>query len=166
MVIDNKKAAVGDSLIGFAVLLVIILVSAVVGLILWEFNEGVQALPDDIVTPDGKAVAAYAVANYTPLLNYGFLFGLISFFIYTIVTSVLISKINPIFWVIGVVMSLAATVIFSVLKYIYGALRTVDMLGTFVAAIPGANMIMSNIELIGVIWIFVQFTLMFKFREA
>jgi len=162
----NKKAAVGDSIIGFAALLVVILVSGVVALMLFEFNEGIQALPDDIVTPDGKEVSAYAVANYTPLMNYAFLFGLIGFILYSIVTSVLISKINPVFWVVGVVMSLAATIIFSVLKYIYGALRTVDMLGVFISAIPGANMIMSNIELVGTIWIFIQFTLMYKFREA
>ena len=160
----NKKAAVGDSIIGFAALLAVILISAVVGLILWNFNDGIQQ--SDLITEDAKEASAFATAKYTPILNWAFLFGLVAFIIYTIVTSVLISRINPVFWVVGVVLSLAGTIIFSILKFIYGTLRTVDMLGGFVAAIPGAFMIMNNIELIGVIWIFIQFTLMYKFREV
>jgi len=164
MVIKNKKGGVGDSIIGFAALLVVILVSAVVGLILFEFDQGIQE--SELMTPDAKEASAYATAKYTPILNWAFLFALISFIIFTIVTSVLISRINPIFWVIGVVLSLAGTIVFSILKHIYGALRTEAVLGSFITDIPGAYMVMSNIELIGVIWIFVQFTLMYKFREA
>lgn len=160
----NKKAAVGDSIIGFAALLVVILVSGVIALILFEFDQGIQA--SELITEDGKEASSFAVANYTPILNYAFLFGLIGFMIYSIVTSVLISRINPIFWVIGVVLSLAGTIVFSILKFIYGALRTVEILGPFIQSIPGAFMIMSNIEIVGVIWIFIQFTLMYKFREA
>lgn len=163
MLQKNKRGAVGDTIIGIAALFVIVLVTAVVSLILFEFNEGIQE--SEVVTQDAKEASAYAEGKFGTLISYGFLFGFIGFFMYTIITSVMISRIHPIFWVIGFVLSLVGTIFFTVIKQMYGTLRTVEILGPYVQQIPFSMEFFNNIELIGVVWIFAQFTLMYKFRE-
>lgn len=163
MIRKNKRGAVSDVIIAGAALLTIVLVISVVGLILYEYNEGIQE--SAVVGNEAKEASSLAEGKFTTIIGYGFLFAFIGFVIYTIVTSVMITSISPVFWVIGFVLSLVGSILFTVLKQIYGSLRTVELLGPFVQQIPYASMYFNNIELISVIWIFAQFTLMYKFRD-
>lgn len=160
----NKKGFIADTMIGTAALFVVVLVIAVVSMILFYFNEQIQT--SEVVTDGGKEASAEAEALFPPILGYGFLALFIGFFLYTIITAILINTIHPIFWILGFVVVLISTVISSIIKLIYGAFTSVEVIAPFVAAIPGANWYFLGLEIIHIVWMGIQLTIIYFRRDA
>lgn len=159
----NKKGFVADTLLATAALIVIVLVVAIVTLILFNFNSAIQE--HDSMTPEAKEASEFAELRFSTILGYSFLFGFIGFFIYTIITAILINNIHPIFWILGLVFLFVSTLIVSGMKLLYGSVESQSILGPFIMAIPGATWYFSNIEIINILWMITQFTIIYLVRE-
>lgn len=156
---NNKKGFVADTILGSAALFVVVLVIALVGIILFNFNDGIQN--NAAVTTEAKQISAEAEGTLPTYLGYGFMGMFIGFFIYTIVTSILINNIHPIFWIVGFVLILISTVITSAIKLIFGVAETLSMLGPYITAIPAASWYFNGIEIYNVIWMAIQLTIIY-----
>lgn len=157
--LKTKKAFVADILIGGAALAAVVLVIAVVSMILFNFNEELQN--SEVITDKAKEASSYAEGKYSNLLGYGFLSLFIGFFIYTIVTSALINNIHPVFWIVGFVIVIFSTIVTSILKLVFGVMETVGSLAPYIATIPGATWYFHNIEIINILWMGIQLTILY-----
>lgn len=159
----NKKGFVSDTILASAALFVVVLVISVVALILFNFNDAIQN--QNTVPEEAKLVAAEAEGKLPSILGYGFMAMFIGFFTYTIITSILINKIHPIFWIVGFVLILISTVITSAIKLIFGVVETVSVLAPYISAIPGANWYFYGMEIYNVIWMGIQLTIIYFTME-
>ena len=155
----NKKGFVADTIVASAALFVVVLVIAIVALILFNFNEKIQNNP--MVTNEAKVVSAEAQSKLPSVLGYSFMAMFIGFFIYTIVTAILINNIHPIFWIIGFVLVLMSTIITSSIKLIYGTIETLSVLAPYISAIPGATWYFHGMEIYNVVWMGIQLTIIY-----
>lgn len=156
---QNKKGFVADTILASAALFVVVLVIAVVAMILFNFNDAIQN--QDSVTEEAKIVSADAEAKFPTILGYGFMAMFIGFFIYTIVTAILINNIHPIFWIVGFVLVLISTVITSAIKLIFGVVETVSVLAPYIAAIPAASWYFYGMEIYNIVWMGIQLTIIY-----
>lgn len=161
---ENRRGVVGDTIIASAALIVIVLVVALVSLILFNFNNEIQSLTD--IPEEAKDAAEFSEIRFTNILGYSFLFAFVGFFLYTIITSIIINNIHPIFWVIGLVFLIVSTMITSVFKLIYGQIESFNIIEPFITSIPGAGWYFNNIEIINVLWIILQLTIVYLRRDA
>jgi len=157
--LKNKKGFVTDTILASAGLFVVVLVISLVGLILFNFNDEIQN--HQSVTDGAKDVSAEAQSKFPAYLGYGFMAIFIGFFIYTIVTAILINNIHPIFWIIGFIMVLISTVVTSAIKMLFGVLETVSVLTPYIVAIPGATWYFYGMEIYNVIWMGIQLTIVY-----
>ena len=156
---NNKKGFVIDTLVASAALFVVVLVIAVVALILFNFNSEIQN--HNAVGEEAKLASAEAESTFPPILGYAFGALFLGFLIYTIVTAILINNIHPIFWIVGFVLTIISTVITSTIKLIFGAVETTATLAPYIADIPMAGWYFSNIEIINIVWIILQLTIIY-----
>lgn len=155
----SKKGFVVDTIVGTAALFIVVLVIALVALILFNFNDAVQN--NAAVTDGAKQVSSDAEGTLPAYLGYGFMAMFIGFFIYTIITAILINNIHPIFWIVGFILVLISTVITSAIKMVFGVVETVSVLAPYIAAIPGATWYFYGIEIYNVIWMAIQLTIIY-----
>lgn len=155
----NKKGFVSDTILASAALFTVVLVISLVAMILFNFNDAIQN--QDSVTEGAKLIAADAESTMPAILGYGFMAMFIGFFIYTIITAILINNIHPIFWIVGFVLVVISTVITSAIKMIFGVVETVSVLAPYIAAIPGATWYFYGIEIYNIIWMGIQLTIIY-----
>lgn len=156
--IKNKKGFAGDVIIASAALLAVVLVIATVSMILYNFNTEIQS---QTMPEAAKQASAYSEAKFPTILGYGFAAMFFGFVIYTLVTSVLINNIHPIFWIVGFVIVFISTIISTSFKLAYGVLETVSALAPYLAGIPGANWYFTGLEIYNVIWMGIQLTIIY-----
>lgn len=155
----SKKGFVADVIIASAGLIAVVLVIALAIMILFNFNTEIQAQTN--IGEDAKDASAYAEGTFPGILGWGFLALFIGFFLYTIITAALINNIHPIFWIMGFVMIFMSTIVSSSFKLAYGFLESSTLIGPYISFIPGATWYFTGMEIINVVWMGVQLTIIY-----
>lgn len=155
----SKKGFVADVIIASAALIAVVLVIALAIMILVNFNSEIQKHTN--IQEEAKEASAYAEGTFPGILGWGFLAIFIGFFLYTIITAALINNIHPIFWIMGFVMIFMSTIVSSSFKLAYGFLQTSDLIAPYIAFIPGATWYFTGMEIINVVWMGIQLTIIY-----
>ena len=155
---SNKKGFVNDTLIAMGAFIVIILVSALVSLMLFNFNTQIQNAD---VGNSAKEASAESVAVFPNYINYGFAMAFIGFMAYTLITALLINNIHPIFWIVGFVLVIISTIITSTIKLIYGVIEAQTIIAPYIANIPLAAWYFGGAEIINIVWMGIQLTIVY-----
>ena len=161
---NNKKAFVGGTIYASAGLFVILMVIVLCSFILYTFNDELQK--NSIVSEMAKETSSEAYAKFPPILGYMFLASFIGFFIYTMITAFAINSMHPIFWILGFVIVLLSTIISSIIKLIFGAFTDIEIFAPFVANIPGALWYIQGLEIINIVWLGLQLTIVYVKYEG
>jgi len=155
----SKKGFVADVIIASAALMAVVLTVAMVSIVLYNFNDEIQ---DQTTVPDkAKNAAAYSKDTYPTTLGYGFMALFIGFFLYTVITAALINNIHPVFWILGFVMVFMSTIVSSTIKLVYGFLESTEMVAPYLGFIPGATWYFTGMEIINIIWMGIQLTIIY-----
>lgn len=155
----SKKGFVADVIIASAALIAVVLVIALSTMILTNFNSEIQEKTG--IGDQAKEASAYAEGTYPTILGYGFLALFIGFVLYTLITAALINNVHPIFWTLGFVLVFMSTIVSTSFKLAYGFLESSTLIAPYIAFIPGATWYFTGMEIINVLWMGIQLTIVY-----
>ena len=148
----NKK---GNAIVDGATILVVIFVLAILGfvgyIVLFDVNADIQA--DDDISTEGKVAVQKVTTNYPDIMDKGFLFAFVLFWILLLVASYMVDS-HPIFFVIALILMIFVIYIGAELSNAFEEISEDDEFGTHADSFPITVWIMNHLvlEIIGILF--------------